>query len=133
MRFPSGDVGDIAKNEEITEHPSSVNILNAVKVSGRTKNGLGIGFLNSITEKTYTKVNNVDTDQARKVLIEPLTNYNVFVLDQEFNGNSSVSLINTNVIREGSQFRDANVTEGFLIFQIKKIHIEHQVVLYLVM
>ena len=29
-----------------------------------------------------------------------------------FNGNSSVSLINTNVLRNGSDYRDANVTAG---------------------
>jgi hypothetical protein len=33
-------------------------------------------------------------------------------LDQVFNGNSSISLINTNVLRDGSDFRDANVTAG---------------------
>jgi hypothetical protein len=34
------------------------------------------------------------------------------VVDQVFNGNSSVSLINTNVLRDGSDYRDANVTAG---------------------
>ena len=32
------------------------------------------------------------------------------MLDQQFNQNSSISLINTNVTRSGSAFRDANVT-----------------------
>ncbi len=117
---PSGSVGDIEDNEEITEYPSSVNILNAVKVSGRTKKGLGIGFLNSITEKTYAKVYNTDTEIQRKVLLEPLTNYNVFVLDQQFNGNSSVSIVNTSVIRNGSDFKDANVTAGVFDIANKK-------------
>ena len=39
-------------NEEVVNFPSAVNLLNAVKISGRTKNGLGIGFLNAITEKS---------------------------------------------------------------------------------
>ena len=34
------------------------------------------------------------------------------MVDQVFNGNSSVSLINTNVLRDGSDYRDANVTAG---------------------
>ena len=109
---PSGEVENLEENEIITEQPSSVNILNAVKVSGRTKKGLGVGFLNSITEKTYAVIQDTITGNHRKELIEPLANYNVFVLDQEFNGNSSVSLINTNVLRDGSEFRDANVTAG---------------------
>ncbi len=81
---------------------------------------MGIGILNAITEKTYAEITNTDTDEQRKVLMEPLTNYNVFVLDQQFNGNSSVSLVNTSVIRNGSEFRDANVTAGVFDISNKK-------------
>ncbi|WP_186988453.1 DUF5916 domain-containing protein [Constantimarinum furrinae] len=95
--------------EEVSEYPKKVNLLNAVKVSGRTKNGLGIGFFNAITEKTYAKVRNLNTGNTREELVEPLANYNILVVDQQFNRNSSVSLINTSVIRDGN-FRDANVT-----------------------
>lgn len=96
-------------NEEITKYPSAVNLLNAVKVSGRTEKGLGIGFLNAITEKTNATIRNNTTDETRKEVIEPLANYNIIVLDQRFNQNSSVSFINTNVMRNGD-FRDANVS-----------------------
>ena len=100
---------EINDNEEIIKNPESVNMLNALKVSGRTKNGLGIGFFNAVTEKTSAIVNNLTTNQTREVVTEPLANYNVLVLDQQFNTNSSVTLVNTNVLRNGS-FRDANVT-----------------------
>ena len=109
---PSGNIEDLNTNEEIIESPSNVNILNAIKISGRTKKGLGIGFLNSITERTYATIRDTVSGTTRKTIIEPISNYNVFVLDQVFNGNSSVSLINTNVLRDGSDFRDANVTAG---------------------
>jgi hypothetical protein len=33
---------DVAANEEVTNYPSSVKLINAVKVSGRTEKGLGI-------------------------------------------------------------------------------------------
>ncbi|KIA87410.1 DUF5916 domain-containing protein [Flavobacterium sp. AED] len=99
----------IASNEKIIDNPSSINLINALKVSGRTKNGLGIGILNAVTEKTYATIQNNDTNETRKELVEPLTNYNVLVLDQRFRKNSSVSFINTNVTRNGS-FRDANVS-----------------------
>jgi hypothetical protein len=98
-----------ASNEKIIDNPSSINLINALKVSGRTKNGLGIGILNAVTEKTYATIQNNDTNETRKELVEPLTNYNVLVLDQRFRKNSSVSFINTNVTRNGS-FRDANVS-----------------------
>lgn len=95
--------------EEITNYPSSVDLLNAVKISGRTEKGLGIGFLNAVTEKTYATIWDNETETSRKEVVEPLTNYNVLVFDQRFNQNSSVSFVNTNTTRNGS-FRDANVS-----------------------
>lgn len=105
---PTGDV-NVADNEEVLEYPNTVKVLNAIKVSGRTKNGLGIGIFNAITEKTKASIRNTETGELREEIVEPLANYNILVLDQQFNKNSSVSLINTNVTREG-HFRDANVT-----------------------
>ncbi|MEZ4853570.1 DUF5916 domain-containing protein [Flavobacterium sp.] len=99
---------NLEENETISEMPSTINLLNALKISGRDKNGLGVGFLNAITEKTTTTAYNSVANTKREVVVSPLTNYNVTVLDQRFNQNSSVSLINTNVTRNGS-FRDANV------------------------
>jgi uncharacterized protein DUF5916/cellulose/xylan binding protein with CBM9 domain len=105
-RFTPADYD--SANETITDIPSTVNLLNAVKVSGRTKKGLGIGVLNAVTERTYATLQNNTTGEKREAIVEPLTNYNVLVLDQRFNQNSSVTLINTNTFREGS-YRDANV------------------------
>jgi len=107
---PTGSVGQLTENEEVVDFPNNVKLLNSLKISGRTKNGLGIGFLNSVSERTFADIRDNVTGERREVLIEPLTNYNVFVLDQQFNQNSSVSIINTSVIRSGSRFRDANVT-----------------------
>jgi hypothetical protein len=96
-------------NEAVAEYPSAINLINAVKVSGRTKKGLGIGVLNAITERTDAVVLDTITGVKRKVEVEPLANYNVLVVDQRFNQNSSVALVNTNVTRNGD-YRDANVT-----------------------
>ena len=106
---PSKEITDLEENEIVDQYPESVNLLNAIKVSGRTKDNLGFGFFNAITEKTYARVLNEQTGATTQVLVEPLTNYNILVLDQQFNDNSSISLINTNVTRDG-QFRDANTT-----------------------
>lgn len=106
---PAAGSTTLAENEELVENPRTVNLINALKVSGRTSKGLGIGIMNAITEKTYASVRNNITGQTRKEVIEPLANYNVMVLDQRFRKNSSVSLVNTNVTRNG-HFRDANVS-----------------------
>ncbi|QHI35569.1 hypothetical protein IMCC3317_09150 [Kordia antarctica] len=105
---PSGNI-ELSDTEEIIKRPKTVKVINAAKVSGRTKKGLGIGVFNAVTEKTNASIRDTETGEFRDQVVEPLANYNIIVLDQQFNGNSSVSLINTNVTREGS-FRDANVT-----------------------
>ncbi|NOY48278.1 MAG: carbohydrate binding family 9 domain-containing protein, partial [Chlorobi bacterium] len=104
---PTGSV-TLEDNEIVTDFPREVKTLNAMKVSGRTKKGLGIGFFNAITAKTEANIKNTITEQTRKEVVEPIANYNIIVIDQQFNQNSSVSIVNTNVTRDGS-FRDANV------------------------
>ena len=89
--------------------PPTVNLLNALKVSGRTKDGLGIGILNAVTERTFGVVTNITTGESQEIVVEPLTNFNVVVFDQRFGKNSSISFVNTNVTRDGN-FRDANVS-----------------------
>mgnify|MGYP002633392264 CR=1 FL=1 len=106
---------NLAANEEITDNPGKVNMLNAVKISGRTKGGLGIGFFNAITDETKATIKKTvtqgssTTEEFYQKVTEPFANYNVLVLDQQFNQNSWVTLVNTNAMREG-EYRDANVT-----------------------
>lgn len=100
---------DLNKNEKIIEEVQNVNLINALKISGRTKKGLGVGILNAVTEKTFSTIKDTISGNTRREIAEPLTNYNVLVLDQRFRKNSSVTLINTNVTRNG-HYRDANVT-----------------------
>lgn len=99
-------------NEEVIDNPDNTALLNAVKISGRTDSGLGIGFFNAITETQKAILRNKTTGEVREIVTEPFANYNIFVLDQQLDQRSSVSLINTNVTREG-HFRDGNVS-GFL-------------------
>lgn len=110
-----GSLEDIYDEEEIIDNPDEVKVLNALKVTGRSKKGLGVAVLNAITENTYATVKDTLTGETAKIKTEPLTNYNVFVIDQEFNKNSFISLVNTNVLREGD-FRDANVSS--LVFSV---------------
>lgn len=105
---PSIDI-TLNDNEKIIEEVQNVNLINALKISGRTQKGLGIGILNAVTEKTFATIKDTLSGETRRVVAEPLTNYNVLILDQRFRKNSSVTLINTNVTRNG-HYRDANVT-----------------------
>ncbi len=96
-------------NEEVVISPREANLLNSTKISGRTKKGLGIGFLNSITKKTTAILENTETLERREVNVDPLTNFNVFVLDQALKNNSNIGIINTNVTRTNGG-DNANVT-----------------------
>jgi hypothetical protein len=93
----------------LVEEPSKVKLFNAFKISGRTNKGLGIGFFNGITEKAEAIIKNNITGETRKEVLEPWANYNVLVLDQRFNGNSSVTLLIPTQC-EAEIFRDANAT-----------------------
>jgi hypothetical protein len=110
--------GQLRAGETITSSPQESKVLNATKISGRTAKGLGIGFFNAITNTMYSVVEDANGNK-REIESQPLTNYNVFVLDQTLKNNSSVSFINTNVLRQGSSY-DANVTALLLNLNDKK-------------
>ena len=98
----------LEEGEVLEKNPDKARLVNATKLSGRTDKGLGIGILNAITANTYARIKKAD-GSYRELLTEPLTNFNIIVLDQQLKHNSNVSLINTNVTRDGKA-RDANVT-----------------------
>ncbi|SFI08284.1 DUF5916 domain-containing protein [Halpernia frigidisoli] len=110
---------DLGADESLVDNIQKVKLYNATKISGRTNKGLGIGFFNALTEKNKVEIKNELNGNIRQEIIEPIANYNVLVLDQRFNGNSSVSFINTNVMRAGN-FRDANATAFLLDVKDKK-------------
>lgn len=100
---------ELRANETITYEPQAAQLLNASKISGRTNKGLGIGFFNAITDRTYATVENVETGETREVEADPTTNFNILVLDQNLKNNSSVTFTNNSVIR-GKHGDDSNVT-----------------------
>jgi hypothetical protein len=103
--------------EVIDENPDKVRLLNGVKVSGRTDKGLGVGLLNAVTAEMNAVVKDPEGNK-REIETEPLTNYNIIVLDQNLPHNSDVFLVNTNVMRAGSA-RDANVTAAQGKYEMK--------------
>ncbi len=100
----------LAEGEEIIENPTESRIINATKVSGRSRSGLGIGLLNSVTNKTFAKIQDQNGD-IREKLTSPVTNYNVLVLDQSLKNNSYFNFTNTNVTRWDNYY-DANVSSA---------------------
>jgi len=99
----------LEENERILASDNSIDLINAIKVSGRTDNKLGIGFFNAITKKATAILQDSLSLEEREIILEPLTNYNIIVLDQQLKNNSSITFLNTSVKRD-SEFRNANVS-----------------------
>ncbi len=78
---------------EYTDIPQATKILGAAKISGKTKNGLSIGIMESITAKETAVIKN---GQERSETVEPLSNYFAGTVSKEFNkGNTIVGGIVT--------------------------------------
>lgn len=91
----------IDSTDEIIENPDQAKLLNAIKLSGRTSSGLGIGFFNAFVQNTYAKVRHQDGSTSR-ILTEPQTNYNIAVLDKQWQSGNTLFFINTNSYRPES-------------------------------
>ncbi len=84
---------------EYVKSPSNTSILGATKFSGKTKNGLSIGVLESVTAREMATIDY--NGQKRKELVEPLTNFAVARLQKDFKGgNTIIGGILTGVNRE---------------------------------
>ncbi len=104
---------------EIKKNPSSTQLYNATKFSGRTQDKLGIGVFNAVTAPMEARIHNTLTGKDSLIVTEPLANYNIIVFDQALKGRSFLTLTNTNVLRNGNS-RDANVTAFDFSFFDKK-------------
>jgi hypothetical protein len=104
----------LSAGDKIISNPSQTKLLNATKISGRNNTGLGIGFFNAVSAKSEAVIEHPDGTRE-SIETSPLTNYNILVLDQNLKNNSSISLINSNVLRAGDTY-DANASA--LVFDL---------------
>ena len=110
---------DLNPGDELLENPVETKLVNATKISGRTRKGLGVGFFNAITKPQYATIMRAGNEKI-DIETSPWTNYNILVLDQTMKNNSSVTLVNTNVLRAGKDY-DANVTAALWDLYDKKV------------
>ncbi len=84
---------------EYVKYPQNTSILGAAKFSGKTKKGLSIGILESVTQREMAIVDK--NGQRREEMVEPLTNFFVTRLQKDYNGgNTIIGGILTGVNRE---------------------------------
>ena len=109
---------DNSPTQTVLSNPDVTRLYNAIKFSGRNKHNLGIAVFNAVTEPVHAKIYNSATGRDSSIATEDLANYNVLVLDQALKNRSSITLTNTNVIRNGPA-NDANVTALDLVLYDK--------------
>jgi hypothetical protein len=98
-----------AKANEYIKMPEATTILGAVKISGKTKKGLSVGILESITPDEFALIDSAGI--RKKEIVEPFTNYFVGRVQKEFNkGETTLGGILTAVNRDLKK----NPSLGFL-------------------
>jgi hypothetical protein len=78
---------DLEDNENI-DFPANTSILGAAKLTGKTKNGLSIGILESITAKEKAEINR--EGERRFETVEPLTNYSITRIQKDYNEGNTI-------------------------------------------
>ncbi|OFX85793.1 MAG: hypothetical protein A2W99_05520 [Bacteroidetes bacterium GWF2_33_16] len=75
-------------NSEYADVPENSTILGALKLTGKTKNGLSIGIIESVTaeEKADISRNGVESTET----VEPMTNYFVGRVQQDLNNSNTI-------------------------------------------
>jgi len=75
-------------DHEFLKMPESTSIISALKLSGKTKKGLSVGILESITSNETATLDSAGNQ--RKESVEPLTSYCVARVQQDFNKGETV-------------------------------------------
>ena len=84
---PPSYMPELSANEYMS-FPENTSIISAVKLSGKTADGLSVGLLQSVTAKEQADISSLGTD--RKVVVEPLTSFSIVRVQQDFEQGNTV-------------------------------------------
>lgn len=105
---PSG-FPNVPDGGRIVYYPEKTKIIGAVKLTGKTQDGISIGFINALTSAEKAVVSD-SLGREFKVTVEPFANYSVLRFQKDIMNNSAFGMILTNVSRDGAI---PSVTGGF--------------------
>lgn len=79
----------VLESEEYAEEIDNTSILGAIKLTGKTKKGLSVGLIESLTAREKVKIQS--GTEIREETVEPLTNYLVGRIQQDYKkGNTMI-------------------------------------------
>jgi hypothetical protein len=107
-------------SNEYVKMPESTTILGAMKISGKTKKGLSIGILESLTSREDALIDSAGV--RRKETVEPLTNYFLGRVQQDFNKGQTIlgamfTAVNRNINSPALDFLHSAAYTAGLDFQ----------------
>ncbi|PLX19267.1 MAG: hypothetical protein C0597_05445 [Marinilabiliales bacterium] len=75
-------------NDEYTDVPDNTTILGAMKLTGKTRDGLSIGIIESLTAEEKADVSRQGVENTE--VVEPMTNYFVARAQKDLNNNNTI-------------------------------------------
>lgn len=77
------------EDDEFSENVENTSILGAMKLTGKTKNGLSVGIIESLTSREQVEISTID-GQKRKETVEPLTNYMIGRIQKDIDKSNTI-------------------------------------------
>ena len=107
-------------DNEFVDMPEATKILAAFKLSGKTKKGVSIGILESVTANEKAEIDN--SGNRREESVEPLTNYFVSRVQKDFNKGETVlggifTAVNRNIENPALDYLHSSAYTGGLDFK----------------
>jgi hypothetical protein len=99
--MPNYTLRDIDNQNSFVNTPNFIPIIGALKLTGTNKNGVTIGFLESLTAQTSARMTR--EGQESSVTTEPLTNYTVARVQKNWAGNTLLGGMLTSVNRRQTE------------------------------
>ncbi|MFA9393047.1 MAG: DUF5916 domain-containing protein [Prolixibacteraceae bacterium] len=108
------------ENGEYVNMPESTSILSAMKLSGKTKKGMSVGIMESITANETAEIDR--EGERRKEQVEPLSNYFVGRVQQDFKKGETVlggivSAVNRDISNPAMNYLLKSAYSGGIDFQ----------------
>ena len=75
-------------NDEYTDVPENTTIISALKLTGKTRNGLSIGIIESLAAEEKADVSRQGIESTE--VVEPMTNYFVTRVQKDLNDNNTI-------------------------------------------
>jgi len=75
-------------NDEYVKMPENTAILGALKLTGKTADGLSVGILESLTSTENARISSPDNDY--RMIAEPMTNYFAGRIQKDFNNSNTI-------------------------------------------